>query len=288
MNHIIAGQDTHGNDVKLDYIDHGAGKPVVLIHGWPATYKMWEYQLTALTEQGFRVVAYTRRGFGNSSKPFEGHDYDTYADDLKAVLDKLDLQDVTLVGFSMGGGEVARYMSRHGGARVSRVAFVSAVTPFLLKTTDNPEGVDRQVFDEMIERVKEDRFDFLQGFGKKFYGVGMLSNPVSEAALDWTQRMCEVADPRATVLSARAWSETDFRQDLATIQVPALVIHGGDDALVPAKVSGERMTHFVPHAEFIEYAGAPHGLFIPEKERLNRDLITFVHGGDVQKTADRY
>ncbi len=288
MNHIIAGQDAHGNDIKLDYIDHGQGKPVVLIHGWPASYKMWEYQLTALTDQGFRVIAYTRRGFGNSSKPYEGNDYDTYADDLKAVLDTLNLQNVALVGFSMGGGEVARYMGRHGGARVSRVAFVSAVTPFLLKTADNPEGIDGSTFDGIIESLEKDRFSFLQDFGKNFYGVGLLSNPVSDATLNWTQAMCEVADPHATIASARAWSETDFRQDLTTIKVPTMVIHGGDDTVVPPKVSGERMTKFVPHAEFIEYAGAPHGLFITEKERLNRDLITFVHGGDIQKTADRY
>ncbi|MBT9391570.1 alpha/beta hydrolase [Hymenobacter sp. NST-14] len=288
MSYIKAGKDAHGNAVKLHYVDHGQGKPIVLIHGWPASHQMWEYQLTSLTAQGFRVVAYTRRGFGNSSKPYDGHDYDTYADDLKAVLDTLNLQDVTLVGFSMGGGEVARYMSRHGGARVTRVAFVSAVTPYLLKTADNPEGVDRETFDDIIENLKKDRFDFLTTFGKQFFGVGVLNSPVSDATLNWMQAMCQIGDPHATIQSARAWSETDFRPDLQTIKVPTLVIHGGDDQTVPPAVSGERMTQFVPQAEFVEYSGAPHGLFITDKDRLNRDLRTFAQGGNVQKTADRY
>ncbi|QJX45718.1 alpha/beta hydrolase [Hymenobacter taeanensis] len=288
MSYIKAGTDANGNDVKLHYIDQGEGNPIVLIHGWPASYEMWEYQLAELPKHGHRVVAYTRRGFGNSSKTWEGNEYDTLADDLKAVLDTLDLQNVTLVGFSMGGGEVARYMSRHGGARVSKVAFVSAVTPFLLKTDNNPDGADKEVFDKMVEGINKDRFDFLQTFGKQFFGVGVISHPVSQATLDWMQSMCQLASPRATEQGVYAFAATDFRQDLAAIQVPTLVIHGGSDDTVPAKVSGERMTQFVPHAQFVEYSGAPHGLFITEKDRLNRDLLVFASGGEVEHTADRY
>ncbi|WP_426492809.1 alpha/beta fold hydrolase [Hymenobacter sp. 102] len=289
MSYIKAGQDANGTDVKLHYIDQGSGNnTIVLIHGWPATYEMWEYQLAELPKHGNRVVAYTRRGFGNSSKTWDGNDYDTFADDLNAVLTELDLQNVTLVGFSMGGGEVARYMSKYNGARVSKVAFVAAVTPFLLQTDDNPDGAPKENFDKMVEGINKDRFDFLATFGKQFFGVGVVSHPVSQPTLDWMQSICQLASPRATEQCVYAFAATDFRQDLATIKVPTLVIHGGDDATVPAKVSGERMTQFVPHAQYVEYAGAPHGLFITEKDRLNRDLLAFVGGSTVEGTADRY
>ena len=276
MNYIKAGQDANGQDIKLHYIDQGQGTPVVLIHGWPATYEMWEHQLAELPKHGMRVVAYTRRGFGNSSKPWDGYDYDTFADDLKAVLDELNLQNVTLVGFSMGGGEVARYMSRHGGARVSKVVFVSAVTPYLLKTNDNPEGVDQDVFDGMVKKIREDRFDFLSTFGKQFFGVGLISRPVSQATLDWMQSICQLASPRATEACVRAFSETDFRRDLAAIQVPTLVIHGDNDQTVPIKNSGARMGEYLKQATYIVYDGAPHGLFVTEKDKLNQDLTAFI------------
>ncbi|QIX60642.1 alpha/beta hydrolase [Hymenobacter sp. BT18] len=281
MSYITAGRDANGHEVKLHYVDQGQGDPIVLIHGWPASHEMWEYQLAELPKHGHRVVAYTRRGFGNSTKTWEGYDYDTFADDLKAVLDELDLQNVTLVGFSMGGGEVARYMSRHGGARVARVAFVAAVTPFLLQTDDNPDGAPKANFDKMVDGIHKDRFDFLATFGKQFFGVGTISHPVSNATLDWMQAMCQIASPRATEQCVYAFAATDFRQDLKTIKVPALVIHGSSDATVPPAVSGERMTQFVPHAQFVEYSGAPHGLFITEKDRLNHDLLQFVGGTKV-------
>ena len=262
--------------VELAYQDWGTGKPVVLIHGWPVSHEMWENQSLALAQAGLRVVAYTRRGFGDSSKPFDGYDYDTMADDLKAVLDELDLQDVTLVGFSMGGGEVARYMSRHRGARVSKVAFISAVTPYLLKTTDNPSGVDESVFNEMAAGIKKDRADFMQSFGKSFFGVGVLSSPVSEAALHHAWAAAMRGSLKATLDCATAFSHTDFRADLAAIKVPALIIHGDADQTVPIKASGEQTAKLLPHARFITYEGAPHGLFVTEKDRLSADLIEFV------------
>jgi pimeloyl-ACP methyl ester carboxylesterase len=282
MSYIKAGQDANGNDIKLHYTDQGQGAPVVLIHGWPQNHEAWNYQLGELPKHGLRVVAYTRRGFGNSTKPFEGYDYDTLADDLKAVLDELDLQNVTLVGFSMGGGEVARYMSRHGGARVSKVVFVSAVTPFLLKTDDNPDGVDKSVFEDMTKQMKDDRFGFLQGFGKDFYGVTTISHPVSQAVLDWSFGMAVLGSQQATLGCAKAFAETDFRRDLETISVPALVIHGDDDKTVPIKNSGDRMNKHLKHATYITYDGAPHGLFITDKDKLNRDLVEFATTGTVR------
>jgi len=282
MSYIKAGTDANGEDIKLHYTDQGQGTPVVLIHGWPQSHEAWTYQLGELPKYGLRVVAYTRRGFGNSSKPFEGYDYDTLADDLKAVLDTLDLQNVTLVGFSMGGGEVARYMSRHGGARVAKVAFVSSVTPYLLKTDDNPDGVDKSTFDDIQKNIAKDRFDFLQTFGKQFYGEGPLSNPVSQAVLDWSFGMASLGSHQATVACGHAFAETDFRRDLATINVPALVVHGEDDKTVPIKNSGDRMGEYLKHATYVTYDGAPHGLFITEKDKLNRDLIDFATSGTVR------
>jgi pimeloyl-ACP methyl ester carboxylesterase len=280
MSYIKAGTDSSGNDVKLFYQEQGTGsQTVVLIHGWPLSHEMWDYQLAELPAHDVRVVAYDRRGFGKSSQPWDGYDYDTLADDLKGVLEELDLQNVTLVGFSMGGGEVARYMSRHGGARVSKVAFISAVTPYLLKTDDNPDGVDQSVFDDILENIQKDRADFLQTFGKQFYGVSLISKPVSQAHLDGDFARAYVASHRATVECAKAFSMTDFRDDLTQIQVPTLIIHGDSDKTVPIESSGELTANALPTAQYIVYEGAPHGLFFTEKDRLNEDLLTFVKEG---------
>lgn len=282
MSYIKAGEDSHGHEIKLFYQDLGpknASDTVVLIHGWPLSHEMWDYQLAELPAHDIRVVAYDRRGFGKSSQPWDGYGYDTLADDLKAVLDTLDLQNVTLVGFSMGGGEVARYMGRHGGKRVAKVAFVSSVTPYLLKTDDNPDGVDKSVFDEIIAGLNTDRADFLKSFSKKFYGVGLISKPVSQAHMDGDFNRAYVASQKATVETAKAFAETDFRDDLAQIQVPALVIHGDEDQTVPIEASGERTANALPNAQFIVYEGSAHGVFMLEKDRLTADLIAFVKDG---------
>ena len=287
MSYIKAGTDASGNDIKLFYQDLGTGsQTVVLIHGWPLSHEMWDYQLAELPAHGIRVVAYDRRGFGKSSQTWDGYDYDTLADDLKAVLDELNLQNVTLVGFSMGGGEVARYMSRHGGARVSKVAFISAVTPYLLKTDDNPDGVDKEVFDEITENIRKDRAAFLQTFGKQFYGVNLISNPVSQAHLDGDFARAYIASHKATLDCAKSFAETDFRDDLAQIQVPALIIHGDSDKTVPIEASGERTASALPTAHYIVYEGEPHGLFVTQKDRLNEDLLSFVlEGVSVRESA---
>ena len=201
------------------------------------------------------MVAYDRRSFGKSGKPWDGYDYDTLADDLKAVLDGLDLHDVTLVGFSMGGGEVARYMGRHDGARVGKVVFISAVTPCLLKTDDNPDGVDKSTFDQMIEGLGKDRPGFLADFNKTFFGVGALSHPVSQPTLDWSTSIALQGTPRATSECVKAFSATDFRQDLQGIRVPTLFIHGDADKTVPLDNSAKRAVKLVPGAELKIYEG---------------------------------
>jgi non-heme chloroperoxidase len=279
MSMINVNKDLSGQPVELFYQDLGKGRPVVLVHGWPLSHAMWEYQMLELPNHGMRLIAYDRRGFGQSSKPWDGYDYDTFSDDLKGLLDGLDLQDVVLVGFSMGGGEVARYMARHGGARVSKVVFIDAVAPFMLKTDDNPEGVDSSVFEQMIAGLRKDRPDFLEGFGKLFFNVGMLSHPVSQATLDWAQSLALPASPKGTIDCVRAFSQTDFRNDLKQISVPALVIHGDNDQVVPISIGGARTATMLPSAQYKVYKGAPHGLVVTHKEELNRDLITFIRVG---------
>jgi pimeloyl-ACP methyl ester carboxylesterase len=286
MSYIKVGQDAHGKDIHVHYCDYGQGNPVVLIHGWPLSGASWEYQLAELPLHGVRVIAYDRRGFGQSSKPWDGYNYDTFADDLKAVLDELDLQNVTLVGFSMGGGEVARYMSRHNGARVSKVAFISAVTPYMLKTGDNPSGVDKSTFDDMIKNLGKDRFGFLQDFAKNFYGQSLLSHPVSQGVLDAFTMLAYPASPRATTQCVKAFSETDFRQDLKAVKVPALFIYGTSDAIVPPATGAEAAAPMVPGSQLIAYDGEPHGLNITSADRLNRDLLTFMSGQPVQDYYD--
>lgn len=272
---ILTIPGTAGENVDLHYVDLGQGRPVVLIHGWPLSHKSWEYQLAELPKHGLRVIAYDRRGFGESSKPWNGYDYDTLADDLHALLEHLDVKDAVLVGFSMGGGEVARYIGRHGQSRVGAVVLMSAVTPYLLKTADNASGVDKSVFDGMVEGLQGDRPGFLEGFGKKFFGVGLLSHPVSAATLQWAQGLALPASPKGTVDCVRAFSETDFRADLAKITVPTLIIHGTDDETVPPAASGDQAAKALPSAEYKRYDGAPHGLFVTHKDQLNADLIAF-------------
>lgn len=278
MNFIKVGQDDSGNDIELFYQDLGTGMPVILIHGWPLSSAMWDYQLAELPKHGMRVIAYDRRGFGKSSKPFSGYDYDTLADDLKTVIDTLDLNDVTLVGMSMGGGEVARYMGRHNGAKVAKIALLSAVTPYMFRTEDNPDGVDHKVFDEMTENLKKDRAAFLKDFSRQFYGVSLLSNPVSQAHLDGDFIRTYEASHKATLDCADSFATTDFRDDLKKINVPTLIIHGSGDDVVPIEVSGDRTAKAIPHAEYLIYDGAPHGLFVTEKDRLSDDLTAFVKG----------
>jgi len=270
--------DALGNTVNLNYEDLGRGKTVILIHGWPLNHVMWEYQLAELPKHNLRCIAYDRRGFGMSDYPWEKYDYDTFAADLKALIDQLHLTDITLVGFSMGGGEIARYIGKYGSDKISKVVLISSVTPFMLNTNDNAEGVDKEVFDEMVENISEDRPAFLADFGKKFYGVSLFDDAVSEQMLAWNQSLCLMSSHKATIDCVRAFSETDFREDLSKINVPTLIIHGDSDKIVPIKVSGNRTSMMLPNAKYLVYEGAPHGLFITEKDKLNMDLIDFING----------
>lgn len=264
--------------VEIYYEDWGTGKPVVFIHGWPLDHQMWEYQLTYLANQGLRCIAYDRRGFGKSDQPWQGYDYNTMTGDLKALLDELDLNDVTLVGFSMGGGEIARYFGLYGGARISKVVLISAVVPYMLKTPDNPEGTPQEMFDEFVQKLKDDRPGFLETFGKVFYGVNLINHPVSSEFLHWSWRIATSGSPKATIDCIYAFGLTDFRTDVATINVSTLIIHGDSDKTVPIDPSARQSVRLIPNAKLIEYEGAPHGLFYTEKERLNKDLVEFIRG----------
>jgi pimeloyl-ACP methyl ester carboxylesterase len=275
MKFITTNDTRTGEEIRLSYCDYGKGRPVVLIHGWPSSKEMWEYQVAPIVNAGFRCIKYDRRGFGKSSKPWDYYDYDALADDLKAILDQLDLQDVVLVGFSMGGGEVARYFSRHGGARVTKAVLVSTVLPFLQKTDNNPDGVDAGVFETMMQQMKEDRVAFLESFGKQFFGVSMINHPVSAAYLGYFCRLAEVASPRAMQQCAQSFAQTDFRKDVPSINVPTLIIHGDDDKIVPIASSSNLTAQMVKDSRFIVYEDAPHGLFVTDRERLNNDLLTF-------------
>jgi len=265
-------------EVRIFYQDIGEGKPVVLIGGWPSSHQMWESQLDVLPKNNIRCIAYDRRGFGQSDKPWNGYDYDTLASDLDTLRKELNLSDVTLVGFSMGGGEVARYLSKYNEERrVTKAILVSTVLPFLLKAPDNPDGLPQEIFDEMEEKIRQDRPKFLANFAKDFYSVSMLSKNISQEFLDWHQALTLQSNGNATIKCMQSWSTTDFRKDIEKIDVPVLIIHGTDDKTVPMEVSSDKTAKLMPQAKYIKYDGAPHGLFFTEKEKLNNDIFWFVN-----------
>ena len=256
--------------------DWGNGRPVILIHGWPLSADSWDDQAMAIANAGFRAIAYDRRGFGRSTQPWSGYDYDTLADDLAAVIEQTGAQDATLVGFSMGGGEVARYMSRHAGRSVAQAALVSSVVPFMLKTSDNPQGTEPAVFEAMTQRMTEDRAKFFGGFFKEFFGVGSLSPAVSDEMLQWARSVSMQAGLNATLICAKSFATTDFRPDLAAFEVPTLIIHGTADKTVPIDAAGRAAAKGIAGAILIEYEDAPHGLFATHKARLTADLLTLL------------
>ncbi|MBC7536085.1 MAG: alpha/beta hydrolase [Ferruginibacter sp.] len=273
---FIKSAQTSSEPIDIYYEDSGKGKPVVFIHGWPLSGSMWEYQVTQLPQQGLRCITYDRRGFGNSDRPFTGYDYNTLAGDLKALLDQLDLKDVTLVGFSMGGGEIAKYFSLYGGARVSKVVLVSAVVPYMLQTADNPNGVPQEEFDKMAKGMMDDRPAFMESFNKDFFGVSLTNHPVSTAFLQNSLTRVMDASPIATLECAKSFSATDFRQDVSKINVPTLIIHGDKDKIVPMDATGKEAFKMIEGALFVVYKDAPHGLWFTDKEKLNQDLVDFI------------
>jgi len=276
MQYIETKDPESKTPVKLTYEDVGSGPAVVLIHGWPSSKEMWEYQVSDLVDAGFRVITYDRRGFGKSSKPFDGYGYDTLADDLRAILEELDVHDATLVGFSMGGGEVVRYFSRHSGQRVARVVLLSSIAPYMLKTKDNPDGVEGSMFDEIIANLKKDRLAFLDEFAKLFFGINVVNKPVSPQYLEYFRMLASVASPKATIECVKSFGYTDFRSEMSSINVPTLIIHGDSDKIVPHKPTSEQAAKSIADSRLIIYEGAPHGLFVTERERLNKDLVRFI------------
>ncbi len=267
---------TTNDQTKLYVKDWGAGRPVILMSGWPLSSDSWDDQAMALADAGYRAIAYDRRGFGRSSQPWNGYDYDTLADDLAAVIEQTGAKDAVLAGFSIGGGEVARYMSRHGGKSVTQAVLVSSVVPYMLKTNDNPNGTEQEVFDKMAEGMKEDRAKFFAGFFKDFFGVTMLSHPASAELMEWARSVSMQASLKATLACAKSFASTDFRPDLAAFNVPTLIIHGTDDKTVPIDAAGRAAASGIAQSTLIEYDGAPHGLFATHKSKLTLDLLQFL------------
>lgn len=270
---------TTSDNTRLYVKDWGAGTPVILLHGWPLSADSWDDQAIAIADAGYRVIAYDRRGFGRSSQPWGGYDYDTLADDLAAVIDQTGAEGAVLAGFSMGGGEVARYMSRHGGKSVTKAALIGSVVPFMLKTPDNPAGVEPAVFEKMEDALRADRAGFFASFFKDFFGVGLMTKPVSNEVMEWARAVSMQASLKATLECAKSFSSTDFRGDLAAFKVPTLIVHGTDDKIVPIEATGRAAAKAIAGSQLIEYEGAPHGLFASHKDALSEDLLRFLAHG---------
>ena len=254
----------------------GEGRPVILLHGWPLSSDSWDDGAMAIAEAGMKAIFYDRRGFGRSDQPWSGYDYDTLADDLADVIEATGAEDAALVGFSMGGGEVARYMSRHGGKGVSQAVLISSVVPYMLKTSDNPDGTPKAVFDGMTKGMKEDRAKFFASFFKDFFGVSLIDHPTSSEEIDHAWAVTMQAGLKPTLACAAAFTTTDFRPDLASFNVPTLIIHGTSDKTVPIDAAGRAAAKSITGATLIEYEGAPHGLFATHKDRLTGDLLAFL------------
>ena len=270
----VANEGTH--PIELHYEDYGSGKPVVLIHGWPLSGRSWEAQVPALVAAGHRVIAYDRRGFGGSSQPWSGYDYDTLAADLNELMTQLDLQHATLVGFSMGGGEVARYISTYGTERVAKAVFAAAVPPYLYKSADNPEGgLNDATIAGFENGLGADRIAFLDGFSTGFFSAGGTLK-VSEAQRNYALDIAAIASPKGTLDCIHAFAHTDFRADLAKVTVPTLVIHGDSDAIVPFEVSGARTHKAIAGSTLVLVKDAPHGFNLSHAAEFNKGLLDFL------------
>ena len=276
MAYITVGNE-NSTEIELYYEDHGTGQAVVLIHGYPLDGSSWEKQTAALLDAGYRVITYDRRGFGKSSKPTVGYDYDTFAADLKVLLETLDLNDAVLVGFSMGTGEVARYISTYGSARVAKAVFLGSLEPFMLKTDDNPDGVPQDVFDGLYEAAKADRYAFFTDFFKNFYNSDTFlgTERLSQESVDASWNLASQAGAFASVAAQPTWL-TDFRADIPKIDVPALIVHGTADNILPIDVTGRRFKKALPSADYQEIEGAPHGLLWTHGAEINEALLAFL------------
>lgn len=263
-------------NVKLYVKDYGDGDPVILIHGWPLSNEMWEYQIDNLVANNYRVIAYDRRGFGKSSQPWNGYDYDSLTDDLKSIIDQLQLKNVTLIGFSMGGGEVVRYFSRYAGQNVSKAVLISSIIPYLAQSDDNPDGRTPEKNETTQNALLNDRIAFLDEFGNNFFGIGLINTVISKPLLEYYRMLASFASPHATAECAKSFSSTDFREELLLLDVPTLIIHGNVDKIVPLEISSKKTAQLVASNKFIIYDDAPHGLFYTDKDKLNNDLLEFL------------
>jgi non-heme chloroperoxidase len=278
MPFVTVDKENSGN-VDLYYEDHGSGKPVVLIHGFPLSGVSWEKQVAALLGAGYRVITYDRRGFGRSSQPTSGYNYDTFARDLHKLVTHLDLSDFALAGFSMGGGEVARYLGTYGSKKVSQAIFMGAVPPFLLKTDDNPEGVDGSVFEGIQQAISADRYAFFGGFFDNFYNTDLLlGKQISAQAIQASWNIAAGASATATLACVATWLE-DFRQDLASIDIPTLIIHGDADRIVPLAASGLRTAKLIKNAELVVVNDGPHCITWTHADIVNQELLRFLAAG---------
>ena len=266
---------TTQDGTQIYFKDWGKGKPVLFSHGWPLDADMWDSQLNFLAERGYRVIAFDRRGFGRSDQPWEGYNYDTFASDINDLIQHLDLHDVTLVGFSMGGGDVARYIGRYGTDRIRALALLGAVTPFFIKTDDHPEGVEKAVFDGIKEGLLADRAQFISDFATPFYGLNK-GMKVSDGVLAQTLNIALLASLKGTLDCVTAFSETDFRPDIAKVTVPTLVIHGDADQVVPFEATGKLAAASIKGSQLKVYEGAPHGFAVTHQQQLNEDLLAFL------------
>ena len=266
------------DQTSLFYYDWGTGQPVVFVHGWAVGANFWEYQTVPLAAQRLRCIAYDGRGCGRSDDPGRGYDYDTLADDLAALLETLNLRDVTLVGHSMAGGIIARFLVRHGASRVARSVLIAPTTPFLLKTSDNPAGIDQAVFDGLVARLSGDRPGYLADIAPSFFGAGLPGCDVSPAMVQWGVALALQASPLASIGLLRTNSETDQRTDLPGITVPTLVIHGDADAGNPVELTGRPTAALIPGAQLKVYENGPHGLPVTHRDCLNADLLKFIRG----------
>lgn len=275
MPYVTVGKENSGN-IELYYEDHGSGKPVLLIHGYPLSGASWEKQAPVLLNAGYRVITYDRRGFGRSSQPTEGYNYDTFAEDLHQLITQLKLQDFTLVGFSMGGGEIARYFGKYGSKGVSKAVIIGGVPPFLLKTDDNPEGVDASVFEGIQKAVAADRYAFFTEFFKNFYNTDLLlGKRVSEQVVQASWNIAASASATASLACVPTWHE-DFREDLARVDVSTLVIHGDDDRIVPITAAGLRTAKLIKGTRLLVVRGGPHCLPWTHADEVNAELLSFL------------
>tara|TARA_R110002020_G_scaffold249927_3_gene463954 strand:- start:104 stop:940 length:837 start_codon:yes stop_codon:yes gene_type:complete len=276
MGYFITSSAENEEPIKLYYEEYGHGKPVILIHGWPLSHQMWEFQIECLVTAGYKVIAYDRRGFGKSDKPWTGYDYDTLAKDLNELIQGLQLSDAILVGFSMGGGEVCRYIGHYGTSNLSKAVLLSSVAGYMLKTDDNRDGLPNETFEEFKRNVRKDRLGFLKEFGNNFVNYDDNKDKISEAQLQYNWTIAAHASPKATIDCIDSFGKTDFRGDLKKFDIPTLIVHGDADEVVPKEPTAEQAAGIVKDSKLEIIKNAPHGLVFTHTEKVNKILLDFL------------